>query len=44
MEADLGIDSVKQAQIFGRVRERFDLATEDRLSSGTPPSDTCCGS
>jgi acyl transferase domain-containing protein len=32
MEADLGIDSVKQAQIFGRVRERFDLATEDRLS------------
>ena len=32
MEADLGIDSVKQAQIFGRVRARFDLETDDRVS------------
>jgi acyl transferase domain-containing protein/NAD(P)-dependent dehydrogenase (short-subunit alcohol dehydrogenase family) len=32
MEADLGIDSVKQAQIFGSLREHFDLKTDDALS------------
>lgn len=32
LEADLGIDTVKQAQIFGKVRERFDLAADPDLS------------
>ncbi len=32
MEADLGIDTVKQAQVFGKVREKFDLATDEALS------------
>jgi acyl transferase domain-containing protein/NAD(P)-dependent dehydrogenase (short-subunit alcohol dehydrogenase family)/acyl carrier protein len=32
LEADLGIDTVKQAQIFGKVRERFDLAADKDLS------------
>jgi hypothetical protein len=31
LEADLGIDTVKQAQIFGRVRERFD-SSRTRMS------------
>jgi acyl transferase domain-containing protein/NAD(P)-dependent dehydrogenase (short-subunit alcohol dehydrogenase family) len=38
MEADLGIDTVKQAQIFGRLRERYDLATDDRLALSDFPT------
>jgi acyl transferase domain-containing protein len=32
LEADLGIDTVKQAQVLGKVRDKFDLRTEERLS------------
>jgi enediyne polyketide synthase len=32
LEADLGVDSIKQALILGSVRERFGLRAEDRLS------------
>jgi malonyl CoA-acyl carrier protein transacylase len=32
LEADLGIDTVKQAQVLGRVRDRFNLRTEQKLS------------
>lgn len=34
MEADLGIDSIKRAQLFGELREFFDLDTSDRASLG----------
>ncbi len=30
LEADLGIDSIKRAQLFGELREYFDFATADR--------------
>ena len=29
LEADLGIDTVKQAEIFGEIRERHGLARDD---------------
>jgi len=32
LEADLGIDSIKKAQLFGELREHFDLKPVDRLS------------
>ena len=32
LEADLGIDTVKQAQVLGKVRDKFDLRTEEKLS------------
>lgn len=32
LEADLGIDTVKQAQVLGRVRDHFDIRTEEKLS------------
>lgn len=32
LEADLGIDTVKQAQVLGRVRDKFNLRTEQKLS------------
>lgn len=32
LEADLGIDTVKQAQVLGKVRDRFDLRTDEKLS------------
>ncbi len=32
LEADLGIDTVKQAQVLGKVRDRYDLRTEETLS------------
>jgi len=32
LEADLGIDTVKQAQVFGKVRDRFSLKADDNLS------------
>ena len=32
LEADLGIDTVKQAQVLGKVRDRFHLRTDEKLS------------
>lgn len=32
LEADLGIDTVKQAQVLGKVRDHYDLRTEEKLS------------
>ena len=32
MEADLGIDTVKQAELFGELRARFDVPRDDTLS------------
>ena len=32
LEADLGIDTVKQAQVLGKVRDRFSLKADDTLS------------
>jgi acyl carrier protein len=32
LEADLGIDSIKKAQLFGELRELFDVADSDDLS------------
>ena len=34
MEADLGIDSIKRAQLFGELREFFDLESPGREGSG----------
>jgi malonyl CoA-acyl carrier protein transacylase len=31
LEADLGIDTVKQAEVFARVREAFDISRQDDL-------------
>ena len=31
MEADLGVDTVKQAEVFAAVRERFNVARDDNL-------------
>ncbi len=32
LEADLGIDSIKKAQLFGELREHFDVTPSDDLS------------
>ena len=32
LEADLGVDTVKQAEVFAAVRERFDVARDDSLA------------
>lgn len=32
LEADLGIDTVKQAQVLGKVRDHFDIRTDEKLS------------
>jgi malonyl CoA-acyl carrier protein transacylase len=32
LEADLGIDTVKQAQVLGKVRDRFNLRTDEKLA------------
>jgi malonyl CoA-acyl carrier protein transacylase len=32
LEADLGIDTVKQAQVLGRARDHFDVRTDEKLS------------
>ena len=32
MEADLGIDTVKQAEIFSELREKYGLARDDSFS------------
>ncbi len=34
MEADLGIDTVKQAEIFGEVREQYDIPFDENLDLG----------
>ncbi|WP_198171002.1 phosphopantetheine-binding protein, partial [Actinoplanes awajinensis] len=31
LEADLGVDTVKQAEVFAAVRERFGLARDETL-------------
>ena len=31
LEADLGIDTVKQAEVFALIRERFDIERDDKL-------------
>ena len=31
LEADLGIDTVKQAEVFAAVRERFEIPRDDNL-------------
>jgi NAD(P)-dependent dehydrogenase (short-subunit alcohol dehydrogenase family) len=31
LEADLGVDTVKQAEVFAAVRQRFDVARDDEL-------------
>ena len=37
LEADLGIDSVKQAQVLGRVRERYHLTRDPKLKISDLP-------
>ncbi|MHA1853690.1 MAG: SDR family NAD(P)-dependent oxidoreductase [Candidatus Heimdallarchaeaceae archaeon] len=32
LEEDLGIDTIKQAEIFGKVREQFDLPVDENIS------------
>lgn len=32
LEADLGIDTVKQAQVFGRLRDRYNLRADEKLA------------
>ena len=32
LEADLGIDTVKQAETFAAIRETFDIPVQDNLS------------
>jgi acyl carrier protein len=39
LEADLGIDTVKQAEIFGEVRDRYGLAPRRRLQAHRLPDD-----
>ncbi|MEZ4516694.1 MAG: phosphopantetheine-binding protein [Chloroflexota bacterium] len=36
MEADLGIDTVKQAETFLAIREAFDIPRRDDLAAGLP--------
>ncbi len=38
LEADLGIDTVKQAQVLGKVRDRYGLKTDQNLSLRDFPS------
>ncbi|MBI2378206.1 MAG: acyltransferase domain-containing protein [Deltaproteobacteria bacterium] len=38
MEADLGIDTVKQAQVLGKVRDRYGLRTDEKLSLADFPT------
>ena len=41
LEADLGIDTVKQAEVFAQIRERFGIERDDKLKlATTPPSPT----
>ena len=35
LEADLGIDTVKQAEMFAAIREAYDIARDDNSSSAT---------
>ena len=38
LEADLGVDTVKQAELFGEVREHFKLPRDDRFSLSDYPT------
>ncbi|MDF1565977.1 MAG: SDR family oxidoreductase [Deltaproteobacteria bacterium] len=38
LEADLGIDTVKQAEVFGQVREQFDIPPQDDLKLSEYPT------
>ncbi|MHA2250886.1 MAG: SDR family NAD(P)-dependent oxidoreductase [Candidatus Kariarchaeaceae archaeon] len=38
MEADLGIDTVKQAEIFGVIREEYDIPREDGIAIADYPT------
>ena len=45
LEADLGIDTVKQAEVFAAIRERYGIdATTPSSSATTPPSATSSAS
>ena len=35
LEADLGVDTVKQAEVFAAIRETFGIARDDSCSCGT---------
>ena len=35
LEADLGVDTVKQAEVFAAVRERFGVERDDTLRCAT---------
>ncbi len=37
LEADLGVDTVKQAEVFAAVRERFDIERDDNVPCATSP-------
>ena len=39
LEADLGVDTVKQAEVFAAVRERFGVARDDALAARLPDAD-----
>ena len=39
LEADLGVDTVKQAEVFAAVREQFDVERDDNLRWGLPDPD-----
>ncbi len=41
LEADLGVDTVKQAEVFAAIREHYGVARDDASSCATfPPSPT----
>ena len=45
LEADLGIDTVKQAEVFATIRERYGIERDDHSNSATtPPSPTSSAS
>ena len=35
LEADLGVDTVKQAEVFAAIRETFDIPRDDTSSCAT---------
>ena len=46
LEADLGVDTVKQAEVFASVREAYGISRDDKLGCATSPrwhmsSDSC---
>ena len=42
LEADLGVDTVKQAEVFAAVRERFDVERDENLQLRDFPTLTAC--